>query len=211
MAGERRDLEALQQAVSGNRAALTMLLLDLQPRLRSYIAAKIPARLQGRLDADDIVQETHIQVYRHIARFESRGEGSFDRWVSTIAVRKLRNALTKYRAQRRGGVQIDMSRRLTSSEDSACMLLDLMAAPGRSPSASAAGHEAVAAVQAGLEFLSEDQRRAVALVYLEGWTMTAVAAELQRSEQAVYNLCHRAKERLHEVLQSGSRFLGESR
>ena len=211
MVGRGPEEDRLEQAVGGNHAALTMLLMDLQPRLRSYIAAKVPARLQGRLDADDIVQETHIQVYRNITRFESRGEGSFDRWVSTIAVRKLRNALSKYRAQRRGGDNTVASRLSNNGQSSACILLDLMAAPGRSPSGSAAGHEAVAAVQAGLEFLSEDQRRAVTLVYLEGWTVTAVAADLQRSEQAVYNLCHRAKERLHEVLQSGSRFLSSSR
>ncbi len=211
MAGDGREPDKLQQAISGNRAALTLLLLDLHPRLRAYIACRIPARLQGRLDADDIVQETHIEVYRHIQRFESRGEGSFDRWVMTIAIRKLRNALTKYRAQRRGGEIVTASQLSNGEQSSVCMLLDMIADPGRSPSRSAAGREAVAALQAGLEFLSEDQRKAVVLVYLEGWTVVAVAAELQRSEQAVYNLCHRAKERLQEVLQSGSHFLSSSR
>jgi RNA polymerase sigma factor (sigma-70 family) len=89
-------------------------------------------------------------------------------------------------------------------------LLDLLAAPGRTPSQSVARHEAIDAVQSALADLPEDYRQAVRLVHLEGCSIAAAARNMQRTERAVENLCYKARLRMREFLGSRSRFLSAS-
>ncbi|HEY3246482.1 MAG TPA: RNA polymerase sigma factor [Phycisphaerae bacterium] len=200
----------LDRAVGGDRDALTLLLTDHHPRLRDYLQRKIPLALAGTVDAEDIAQESYIQVFRHIQEFEPRGEDAFYRWLATIAVRRLRNAVKKQRAVKRGAGKLGANPARPGVEDSMVGLLDLVVAPGQTPSHFAARHEALAAMQAALAELPEECRQAVWLVYIEGCSIAAAAAEMHRTESAVQNLCYKSKQRLRELLGSRSRFLSSS-
>jgi RNA polymerase sigma factor (sigma-70 family) len=95
-------------------------------------------------------------------------------------------------------------------ESSVVMLLDLMAASGRTPSRTIARREAHQAVEAALKVLPEDYREVVRLVYLEGLAVAQAAERMGRTERAIHNLCYKAKRRLREMLGSGSRYLSSS-
>jgi RNA polymerase sigma-70 factor (ECF subfamily) len=82
-----------------------------------------------------------------------------------------------------------------------------VAVTSRTPSASAAGHEAVSAIQSALELLPADYREALQLRYIEGLPMAEVAARLKRTEGAVQMLCQRALKQLAARMGSASRFL----
>jgi RNA polymerase sigma-70 factor (ECF subfamily) len=63
-------------------------LLDLyQPLLRAWMArAGVPAS-----DADDLVQEVLLVVFREVGGFEHRGQGAFRAWLRTILANRVRD------------------------------------------------------------------------------------------------------------------------
>ncbi len=65
-------------------------LLDLyQPLLRAWMArAGVPTA-----DADDLIQEVLLVVFREVGGFERRGPGAFRSWLRTILTHRVRNHL----------------------------------------------------------------------------------------------------------------------
>lgn len=199
--------DAVQRAIAGDVAALTLLLTTHRRGVRDYVAGKIPSNLRGALDADDLVQDAYAEVFRHIGSFEPREADSFGRWVRTIALRKLRDAIKMRGADKHGGAKVQVHAAAPGIGDSVIMLLDLMAGDEKSPSRCAAGTEAVDAVRVAMAMLPEDYQQAVSLVYLQGLTVKEAASGMNRTERAVHNLCYKAKSRLRELLGTESRFL----
>src|ERR1051325_1766625 len=93
----------VRAAVQGDTAALTVLLTRAQAPLRERIGREIPADLQGAIGVDDIVQQALVGAFRDIGKFEPRGSRAFDRWLTTIALHVLRNAIKANRRKKRGG------------------------------------------------------------------------------------------------------------
>ncbi|UCC29834.1 MAG: sigma-70 family RNA polymerase sigma factor [Phycisphaerales bacterium] len=212
MPSEAYELVLVGKAVGGDPVALTVLLTQARGRLRNHVTRRIPADLRGTIDADDVLQDAQVQAYSHIAHFVPQGPDSFYRWFATIAIRRLRNAVERHRALKRGGGRLARAgaARAGVPEESCVALLDLLAAPVKTPSRTAAGREAVQAVQAALAFLPEDYRQAVQLVYIEGQPVAAAAAKMGRTERAIHNLCYKAKDRLRKLMGSRSRYLSSS-
>lgn len=209
MDAEERTLDLVRQAVAGGAAALKLLLTESHARYCEYLARRIPPEYRTITSAEDILQETYVQVFTHIGGFQPTGPRSFDRWVMTIALRRLRNALKRERTIRRGG-----GRRAVaiagSVDDSMIGLLDLIASPVRSPSRTLARREAVEAMQAALSRLPDHYRKALWLVYIQGFTAADAADEMGNTERAVHGLCRRGLKMLREQMGSASAFLSSS-
>ena len=74
------------------------------------------------------------------------------------------------------------------------------------PSAAAAGNEIRSALASVLERLPPDYATVIKLYDLQGRSASELAAELNRSEGAVYMLRARAHDRLRDLLPSESKF-----
>ena len=210
MEGDTYERDLLQRAIAGDTVAVTVLLARYYERLHAQIARKIPRDLQASVDAEDILQETQVQVYRHVETFEPQGSDAFYRWVATIALRRLRNAIKRQRAAKRGAGRRGVTGGDAVAEDSVITLLELMAGPEKTPSRVATRQEAIQAVQAALAHLPQDYRMAVQLVYIEGRSVADAAAEMGRTNRAIHNLCHKAKKHLQGLLGSASRYFSSS-
>ena len=204
------ELALLRRAIDGDSAALKLVLLDLHPRLCSYLTRRIPADLRPALDAEDVVQETYAQIFRRIRDFDLRGSASFQRWVYTIALHQFRHAISRGRAAKRGGGARALTPPRRSREESCVALLELLAGPGRTPSRCVARQEAVLAVEAALTELPEHYRQALWLIHIQGWTVAMAAAEMGRTERALHGLCRRGLKLLRDRLGSRSRYLSSS-
>ena len=202
-----REAELASRAAAGDGVALTTLLTQSRPHLLRYVADHIPADVRGMLDADDIVQQAHVDVFRCIGEFVDRGAGSFLRWTATIALRRARDAIRRQRAAKRRGVAAAAPTGVAACEDSLIALLEWVEAPGRSPSRSCARREAIAAVQTALDQLPPDYREALWKVSIEGASVAVAAQAMGRSERAVHNLCHKARARLRELLGESEQYL----
>ena len=75
---ESSDEALAAQAAAGDEAAFEALVVRYQ-----YRVFRLACRLTSETDAPDIVQETFLQVYRHLSTF--RGVAQFSTWLYRIA------------------------------------------------------------------------------------------------------------------------------
>jgi RNA polymerase sigma-70 factor (ECF subfamily) len=200
MSTEPGESALLRSAIGGDAAALKTLLVQSYVTLGHYIASRIPPNLSRLIDPEDIIQEAHVEVFQRIGDFQPQGERSFERWVTTIALSRLRNAIERRQALKRGGERIAVTQ-AKDIEDSTIALLDKIADPGKTPSRVVARGEAVRTMQEALSQLPEHYQRALWLVHIEGCTVREAADRMDRTERAVHGLCHRGLRLLRQRLQ----------
>jgi RNA polymerase sigma-70 factor (ECF subfamily) len=200
------ERELLSQAVKGDHAAIQQLLLLHHDRLVVNIENKVPADLRGVLAADDVCQEAYVAVIRQITSFQPHDEQAFERWLVTIAERKLVDAIRTLRAAKRGGGRQVHAGRVDADTSSMVELLDILAVHERTPSRSAAHRELVLEVQNALDQLKEDYRNALRLHYIQGLSVAETARRMDRSDGAVLMLCNRALRELAETIGDPTRF-----
>lgn len=197
MAAVEREEELIALAVAGDRLALEQLLLAYHDRLAYYIAAQLPANLQGLIDVDDILHRTYVKAFRAIGSFEQRFPSGFHAWLKTIATHQLYDAAKSRGRERLAG---DLAPGNDSQASHMAPLVERAAGRGDTPSRGAARGEAVRNVHAALAALPDDYRQAVQLRYLQGLSLEETAQLMDRSPDAVRGLCHRAKKKLCELL-----------
>lgn len=164
------DRELMRRVQQDDRAALAELFERHHRTVHGLLA-----RYTGDLTrADDLVQETFLQVWRSRQRYQE--QGSFRSWLVTVAMNKLRDA-----AQR------DQRRRETPLEHD-------VPQDHRTPA------ELPQRVQQAVGALPESQRSVLLLVKYEGLSLAEAAAALETTPaQARGRLC-RALETLRGKL-----------
>ena len=157
--------------------------------LRFLVRSQLDGRLQQRVDASDIVQETLLEAHRSLEQFHGESEADLTAWLRRIVARRLAHAFRDHTRQRR---DVRRERSLEASLDaSSCRLEQLVAGNSDSPSQQAISAERLRELADALESLTPMQREAIILHYFQGRTLPQIAIELQRSEAAIGGLLHR--------------------
>lgn len=187
------DSQYLVAAVHrGDAAALDALLRRHLPDLMVFVRAKSGPRLRAQESCSDLVQTVCREALQSVEQYEWRGEGSFRRWLFTLAMNKLRNRADYHAAERR-----DAARVVAGSDAVA-------ATPGGfGPSQHAIAGEANAKFEAALDRLDEDQREVILMARVIGMSHAEIAAELGIAEGAVRTRLSRALARLATRMASG--------
>ena len=201
------ELELVERAQKGDRAALERLLLGNYDRLYRIIDRKLPSSLRRIVATEDVLQQTFAQIFRDIERFEPRGEGSFQAWVATIADHRFQDAIKAHRRKKRGGdlrrVEVEQN-----AHGSLLMLFDVIAADDPRASQAMRREEAVQALQVAIAALPDDQRRATEIHHLDGLSLEETAEAMERSVGSVRGLLQRAKVTLKDAMGRASQWLG---
>ncbi len=194
----------LSQAASGDGRALADLLEEHTATVRRGLAGKIPRRWQSVLSLDDVLQQTYIDAFLNISRFDPEGEASFASWLASLAKYNLVDALRMLETDKRGGSY----RRVQpeSDDDSFVALYDLLSAVGTTPSQGAARGEARTALEQAIVQLPKVYRQVVQMYDLEGRPAEEVARALNRSPGAVYMVRVRAHRRLCDLMGRPSKY-----
>jgi RNA polymerase sigma-70 factor (ECF subfamily) len=193
----------LQDARAGDAGTLGQL-LELYRRYLTLLARmQIGQRLQGKVDEEDLVQETFLEAHRHFANFQGTTEGQLVCWLRQILATKLATLLRHYLGTQ--GRDIRLEREIQDAFDRSSILLDrgLMAVQS-SPSQQAAQREQSVLLADALAELPEDYREVIVLRHLEGLTFPQVAERMQRSLDSVEKLWMRALVQLRKLLGSNS-------
>jgi RNA polymerase sigma-70 factor (ECF subfamily) len=209
MGADSSEQSLVQQAIAGERLALERLLLMHARRLSQHLAPKIPESLQGVVDADDILQQTFLQVFRDIRDFEPTGQGSFYAWLRGIAENRLFDCIRQQKRKKRGG---DFKRQVAvggAESSAAADILDMLSGKKGTPSVSVARRELIDAVHVGLACLPEDQRKAIQLHCLEGRSLEETAELMEKTPGAIRALVHRGKGKLQEQLDRSAIWLSQ--
>jgi RNA polymerase sigma-70 factor (ECF subfamily) len=207
MSSVEYDRTLIAMAKGGDRPALEQLLLTHAPLVSRHIARRFLPSLKRVVSPDDILQETLLQAFLGIGKFEQTSPESFCAWLKTIADMRLLDALKAQRRQKRGGQFKQVPDGRDSQTSWVIELIEQLPGDASTASRRMARGESVLAIQVGMAGLPGDQREAIRLHLLEDKSLDETAVALNRSTNAVRSLIHRGKQNLAEALGRASLWL----
>ena len=83
--------ELLQRARDGDQGAFNDLFLKHRAELRRFVDLRLDPRVRTRVDASDIIQDTHIEAFRRFNNFFDRKPMPFAIWLRKNAYERLLN------------------------------------------------------------------------------------------------------------------------
>jgi RNA polymerase sigma-70 factor (ECF subfamily) len=167
--------------------------------LRLLARLQMPARLQGKLDPSDIVQQTLLKAFEKLDQLRGQSEGQIAAWLRTILASILANAVRDHGRQKRDAA-LERSLEAALDHSSAC-LEGWLAAEQSSPSEQAQRNEQVLRLAQGLSTLPAAQRDVLVLKHCHGWTVEAIGEHLGKTRASVASLLRRGLKQLREFLQ----------
>ena len=182
----------LARVREGDEEAFTQLFRKTSPRLAVLIHSKMSTEMRGRIEVDDLLQETFVAAYRSLGRFDYRNPGSFMSWLARIADHVIVDAARHHGRRKRRPVELVP---LGSNDGYGAH----EAADSVTPSRILVRKEKIQRVQDALNRLPEDYRRVILLSRIQGLPMQEVAECMGRSRESTAVLLHRAVRRLKQV------------
>ena len=196
---EQSVQQLLTLARQGEVAALGQLL----ERHRSYLVVlariQIGRRLQGKVDASDLVQDTFLEAHRNFEQFQGLKEETLLAWLRQILAGQLAHLVRRYCGTQARDVLLERTIEQELSHSSALLDCGLMDKQD-SPSDVVSQREQALLLADALSRLPEDYRETIILRQLEGLSFADVAAKLGRSVDSVQKLWVRALDRLRREM-----------
>ena len=157
---------------------------------------QMPHKLTPKVSASDVVQETLTKAFEKREQFRGQSDGERRAWLRRI----LANGLADH-GRRYGGAgrNANLEMNLQANLDASSVRIDqYIAADQSTPSIRVERAEQLLQLTEVLEDLPDEQRTAVKLKHLEGWTMEQIAQAMQRSKEAVGGLLRRGMRALRD-------------
>ena len=200
MSDEAQDT-LLQRAAAGEAPAADALLAPHRDRLRRMAELRLDRRLRGRVDADDIVQETFLEAVRRLPEYVQHRNMSFPVWLRFLAGQKLVDALRYHLGvqKRDAGLEVSLYRG-PMPEASSASLASMLLGRFTSPSQAAMRIETQVQVQEVLNSMDPIDREVLALRHFEELTRAETAQVLGIDEAAAAKRLVRALKRLRKLL-----------
>jgi RNA polymerase sigma-70 factor, ECF subfamily len=189
----------IAKAQAGANSALEQLFQSHYEPLFQFIVRNCPDQLLGKIDAQDILQDTLLRAVRAIK--DLRSDENFFSWVTAIARNLITDHFRHWSARKRGG---DAAIVGANHSEQLEKLLGELALYLKTPSASARRHELMVVIDGAISRLPVNQSKALRLRHLEGWDIDSVAVEMERSRESVMQLISRGLKSLRWELRSFS-------
>ena len=190
--------QLLRLARAGDSVALGQLFELYQGYLELLARLQLGRRLQGKVDAADLVQDTFLHAHDRFSQFRGTSEGEMVSWLRHILASRLEKLIRHYCGTQRRDVR--MERQLVVELDQSSRLMDrgLMAA-GSTPSQRAVRREQAVLLAEALRQLPDNNREVLILHHLQGLSMPEVARRLGRTLDSVKNLWLRGLAQLRHL------------
>ena len=184
---ERTEALLIADLCEGDETALAPL-VEKYKRMVYRLAMQIT---KNHADADDVMQETFIKVYRSIRTF--RKDAAFETWLYRIAVNEALNFVKRRERQQTSAFE-------TVSEAEYETTARYRAQIANDPHVQAEKAELRHHVTEAVNSLSLKQRTVVILHEFEGLTHAEIASILNCSEGTVRSRLHYARKKLRTLL-----------
>ncbi|HEV3447356.1 MAG TPA: sigma-70 family RNA polymerase sigma factor [Gemmataceae bacterium] len=191
----------LRGAAQGQGEQWGALLERHRERLRRMVALRLDPRLQGRIDASDVIQDTYVEASLRLAEYLANPSMPFFLWLRFLAGQKL---LTLHRhhlgtQMRDAGREISIYRGRLPETSSAALAAQLLGHDTR-PSEAAIRAEMKVRLQEALNNLDPLDREVLALRHFEQLNLAETAKVLGLTESGASRRHLRAVKRLKEIL-----------
>ncbi len=198
---ENGTIALLALAADGDVASWGQLLTQSVERLARFIALRLDRRLQGRIDAEDVIQEIYVEAWRHLPEYRRNPSLPFYLWLRGLA----RNKLFELHRQHLGAKMRDARReahafRPAAPEATSAVLVAILLDSNTSPSEAAVREEVRTQLQDALEKMDALDREVLALRHFEQLAPAETAQVLGIQEKAAGMRYLRALKRLRKVL-----------
>ncbi|OHB72596.1 MAG: hypothetical protein A2V70_09300 [Planctomycetes bacterium RBG_13_63_9] len=193
--------EALRSAERGDVSPLEKLLDGYRPRLRRMVQVRLDHRMQGRVDASDVVQEAYLEASAKLDDYLHDRPMAPLAWLRLIAMRKLAG-LYRYHLGTQGR---DAHREISldhavAPEVTSDVLAAQLLGPLTSPSMAAQRAEHVIRLQQALERIDVVDREVLFLRHFEELTNQETAQVLGITKAAAWTRHVRALKHLRRIL-----------
>lgn len=187
--------QLIEQARAGDTGILGRLLESYRNYLRLLARVEIGRRLQGKVDASDVVQEAFLDATRYFDRFQGQAEGQFVAWLRQILAGTMANTVRRYLGTQARDARLECAI-AADLDHSVNALARVLVDPHSSPSQAAVRAEQTLLVAEALALLPADYQTVLILRHLEGLTFPQVAERMGRSVDSVEKLWIRGLTRL---------------
>jgi len=202
MAGESEsEDELLAQVARGNQTALAELFSEHRDRLWRMVTFRMDPRLHGRVDADDVLQESWLSAVQRIDSFLVDASRSIFVWFRLITCQTLVDIHRRHLGaqKRNAGQEFSIDQGWAASSTSSSLSFHLMDHL-TTPSEAALRQEMNQKLHSALNGMRDLDREVLALRHFEQLTNRESAQVLGISEQAASDRYVRALAKLRGVM-----------
>jgi len=185
--------ELIDLARGGSREAFDGIVERYRGKLDTWVQGQLGERLRGKVEAEDIIQESLLQAFQSLGRFRGKTEASFRAWLQAIARHVILNQLRRHRL--RGEDQpreVPLDGAALAQNGDLVELKNLLRASGTTPERLVRRNERFERLKGALKSLKPDHEKVIRLACIEGLPMKVVAKKLDRSSEAASMLLLRA-------------------
>lgn len=193
--------DCLARAREGDLAARDRLFAACRSYVGLIARATLERRLQSKVDASDLVQQTMLDAHRDFEQFQGQTEQEWLAWLRRILSHNAGDAFRHYAAGKREAYrEFSLQQPFPghSPNDSQPELDPI--SPIDTPSQIVLNQERELAVAEAISQLPDDYREVVFLRNVQRLPFEEVAVKMNRSRPAVQMLWMRALSRLREIL-----------
>jgi RNA polymerase sigma-70 factor (ECF subfamily) len=194
--------DLLPQAAAGDQQALAELFSRYRDRLKRMVHLRLSRRLQGRVDASDVLQEAHLEVSRRLEEYVRQPSLPFFLWLRHLTGLKLAEVHRRHLGTqlRDADREVTLHRGGLPEADSASLAAQLL---GKltTPSQAAIKAETRLYVQEALNSMDPLDREVLALKHFEQLSTSEIADVLGLSKAGAGSRYLRAIKRLREILE----------
>ena len=192
--------QLLHRARAGDGSTLGRLLELYRANLAVLARLQIGRRLQGKVDASDVVQEAFLGAYRDFRQFRGTTEKEFLSWLRQVLASVLANLIRHYQGTQCRDVRLERQLAVELEQSSQALDRNLVAAQS-SPSQQAIRREQSVLLAEALGQLPEEWRELLILRHLEGMSLPEAARRMGRTIDSVRKQWPRALAALRRLLE----------
>ena len=197
------DRELIDRVVKGDKDALAELFSAHRDRLWRMVNFRMDPRLHGRVDADDVLQESWLSVVQRIDHFLQDASRSIFVWFRLITSQTLIDIHRRHLGTQKRNAAMEFSiNKGWSSESTSFSLSFHLLGHLTSPTQAALREELSQQLKTALSSMNDIDREVLALRHFEQLSNRETAQILSISDQAASDRYMRALGRLRGVLKA---------
>jgi RNA polymerase sigma-70 factor (ECF subfamily) len=190
----------LERALRGEEGVRGALLETYRNYLELLARIEIGRRLQTKVDAADLVQETFLEAHRNFALFRGKSEGEFINWLRGIMAARIATMVRHFVGTQGRNVQRERDLEVNFDQSSRALDRGLVALQS-TPSQKLERSELQVMFANTLAKLPADYREVIVLRHFEELSVGEVAVRMNRSVDSIQKLWVRGLAKLRQLVE----------